>query len=1293
MVFRRATHLAVLLVLLCPVVSAPLLAQTAPGTIKGTVVDKDGQPLPGATITLENPSLGMAQMGGITNPQGEFRITPVPPGKGFILRAFMPGYQKIDFRDIEIPAGRTIVQNITLRPEYKEVVRVAGKEDVVQTEKTSTSTTITSEFITGLPVLGKDYQDVLTLAPGVTDVDNTGNPNIHGARDTDVVTLVDGVSTTDPFTGQRGQDLNSESIEEIEVITSGASAEYSRAQGGFVNIITKSGGNEFKGSFSMALRTQKLDQQGAGIDSPDLRGGLGETGGFRNLKFQDIYPFLSVGGAFVKDKLWYYFAPEYAQVQTPTNAGTQAFVQTTLSARLTSKVTWQVAANNKLAFIGIYDNTKLDNQGLDSLHELSTAFQYQHGGPTLTIQDNALFNSRLYLESTISRYDQHQSITPQLNPDTNHNGILTVDNRPDLGGNGDGFIQLRERDPGDDFDDDGKFDVFEDFNHNGKLDGCFQDPILNQRICPSPSGVDVLFCDGGLRANQICHSNGDCPGGTCTISQHLIGEDRDQDGRLTGKFGCEGHTYPWVEDINCNGVLDREYDLNNDGKVDGCTNPDGTIDYNLSTCEDKGIPCNNPALCPNGYVPGTRGNGKFDTEDKNGNGYLDDTPYPNWVDRNHNGIPDAGEFTAPLPPDQQYVLSLNNNRRTGPYFFNNNDSRTRDSIKEDFSFTIPDMMGNHDVKMGMVWEKEGYDSNLEQRPIWQIRLGSIDQNTGNTGGIIAAFLPTQEVATNTASSNNMGFYLQDNYKPLPNVTLGLGVRFDREAVSSHGFEFFDPAAQRRQYNDLAGLKGVEQTSGDAAGNADGILDAGLTADPLYPGLNNEYKSLESSLGQAAVRVFTRHNFLTSIESEQLKALGIDDPNLLRNGRPRQPQDFTITNNNLAPRLSVSWDPWADGKSKATATWGRFYDKLFLQTVIAEEGPDLLSPYYGYDANGVDSNGLPDNKVGQVISKSPPSAYQIDRNLKTPFTDEMTVGFTREIAPEVSISVNYIHRKFRDQLQDVDVNHTIRTNSPSHPCHTNPAIAPMCDDFGFTTLVPQTQSGGSGDAGKLQNQRQPDGYPDLYINNFNFNQILRIGNYNYQEYEGYEMALSRRLSRKWSMEMNYTFSRTTGQAESFTSESGNDPSVTELKNGYLTYDIRHLAQFAGTAYLPGDWLFTGRVVWHSGLPFSDVNRFSSSDNVDFPQTRRLYGYRELNSGLFIPENRNIHRNHAVYRIDLHGEKKLVIGKTTAAAYLDIQNLLNTDDLRVFEIDNTLQSLQAIETRDFGRRYQLGFRMDF
>src|SRR2546422_682202 len=64
------------------------------------------------------------------------------------------------------------------------------------------------------------------------------------------------------------------------------------------------------------MRTHRLDRQGAGIDPPELRGGIGESNGFRDMKFTDLYPFLSLSGAFVKDRLWYYFAPEYSQIES-----------------------------------------------------------------------------------------------------------------------------------------------------------------------------------------------------------------------------------------------------------------------------------------------------------------------------------------------------------------------------------------------------------------------------------------------------------------------------------------------------------------------------------------------------------------------------------------------------------------------------------------------------------------------------------------------------------------------------------------------------------------------------------------------------------------------------------------------------------------------------------------------------------------------------------------------------------------------------------------------------------------
>jgi Ca-activated chloride channel family protein len=113
--------------------------------------------------------------------------------------------------------------------EMMERVRVTASADVVNTESTSTTTTISSEFIDSLPILGRNYQDVLTLVDGVSVHAGAGFLNAHGARDTDVVTL----GSAEPPRGD--QELTLDSIQEIEVVTSGASAEFSRGQGGFAS--------------------------------------------------------------------------------------------------------------------------------------------------------------------------------------------------------------------------------------------------------------------------------------------------------------------------------------------------------------------------------------------------------------------------------------------------------------------------------------------------------------------------------------------------------------------------------------------------------------------------------------------------------------------------------------------------------------------------------------------------------------------------------------------------------------------------------------------------------------------------------------------------------------------------------------------------------------------------------------------------------------------------------------------------------------------------------------------------
>jgi hypothetical protein len=128
------------------------------------------------------------------------------------------------------------------------------------------------------------------------------------------------------------------------------------------------------------------------------------------------------------------------------------------------------------------------------------------------------------------------------------------------------------------------------------------------------------------------------------------------------------------------------------------------------------------------------------------------------------------------------------------------------------------------------------------------------------------------------------------------------------------------------------------------------------------------------------------------------------------GTCRTAERFTITNNNLAPRISVSWDPWGNNKTKAFATWSRFYDKLFLSALVPELGPDPRAVLYDADQIALGKNALP-FQTGRI------STTQVDRDLKTPFVDEFTLRFGRELAPEWSIGVAYISRDGRDQLQE------------------------------------------------------------------------------------------------------------------------------------------------------------------------------------------------------------------------------------------------------------------------------------
>src|SRR3989442_3689080 len=105
---------------------------------------------------------------------------------------------------------------------------------------------------------------------------------------------------------------------------------------------------------------------------------------------------------------------------------------------------------------------------------------------------------------------------------------------------------------------------------------------------------------------------------------------------------------------------------------------------------------------------------------------------------------------------------------------------------------------------------------------------------------------------------------------------------------------------------------------------------------------------------------------------------LDMEKLRRDALIQEKVPFRLSNNNLAPRLFVSWDPWSDSRTRLFFNWSRFYDKLFLDAVVREQGPDPIFRYYHADPVGVTTSGAPDNGFGKLIAADPSSVAQIDR---------------------------------------------------------------------------------------------------------------------------------------------------------------------------------------------------------------------------------------------------------------------------------------------------------------------------
>ncbi len=306
---------------------------TASSNLQGIVTDKTQAVIKSAEVTLTSKATGATRTAQ-TNDSGEYRFESIAAGV-YTVRAKASGFSSVEAKDVEVLIGRTATQNFALVPGgVSETVEVTATAPLVDREKTDVSTNITPQQITDLPLIGRDIGDLAYLAPGVKAADSydpTKNRyailSVNGEGGRNVNVTVNGVDNKDNTVGGPVMQLPAEAVQEFQISTQRFSAVNGRSSGAAINVITKSGTNNYHGSAFGFFRDQKFnaDQTQANGDGTTTKANPAYTHQFFGG---------SIGGPIKKDKLFAFFAMEREREHTSLAEAPQAFSELSLVTNL-----------------------------------------------------------------------------------------------------------------------------------------------------------------------------------------------------------------------------------------------------------------------------------------------------------------------------------------------------------------------------------------------------------------------------------------------------------------------------------------------------------------------------------------------------------------------------------------------------------------------------------------------------------------------------------------------------------------------------------------------------------------------------------------------------------------------------------------------------------------------------------------------------------------------------------------------------------------------------------------------
>jgi hypothetical protein len=277
-------------------------AQITSGTIQGDVVDEKGGTVPDATVVIKNLDTNFTRTEK-TGSDGRFAFLLLPTGR-YTLTISKPGFATIVQENVTLTVGQALTLPVSMKVSAVQQTIVVTATPTIEVTKTESSSTLNQTTISTTPVLGRKFEDLLTLTPGVSIVQGPDGDeiNFNGQRGVYNNISLDGGDYNNRFFGEQlgGQraaiDITLEAVKEFQVVASGASAEFGRTAGGVINVITKSGTNQVHGSGFGFFRAEGLSSSTS--DGKPLKD-------YSRQQFGG-----SIGGPIVRDKMWFFGAGE-----------------------------------------------------------------------------------------------------------------------------------------------------------------------------------------------------------------------------------------------------------------------------------------------------------------------------------------------------------------------------------------------------------------------------------------------------------------------------------------------------------------------------------------------------------------------------------------------------------------------------------------------------------------------------------------------------------------------------------------------------------------------------------------------------------------------------------------------------------------------------------------------------------------------------------------------------------------------------------------------------------------------